>query len=174
MRRRELLSYMISGTAACALPAAAFAAARPRRLALYNLHTGESLDIEYAVGDHALPDACAEINHFLRDFRTGDVHPIDVALLDQLADLHQCCGGRGHYEVISGYRSPHTNEALRQSTTGVAQKSLHLVGRAIDVRLTSLSTAELRTAALAAGRGGVGYYPKSDFVHLDTGRKRSW
>lgn len=174
MRRRELLAGMIGGTAAWALPATSFAAVRPRRLKFYNLHTGESLDVEYAVGGAVLPDACAEINQFLRDFRTGDVHAIDVGLLDQLVDLQRCCGGRGHYEVISGYRSPQTNEALRHSTTGVAKKSLHLVGRAIDVRLPGLATADLRDAALAARRGGVGYYPKSNFVHLDTGRVRAW
>jgi uncharacterized protein YcbK (DUF882 family) len=174
MRRRELLTSAIGAAAYVLLPGRSYAAIRERRLALYNIHTAEKLDIEYEVGGSALRDACAEIDHFLRDFRTGEVHPIDVALLDQLTDLHRTCGGRGHFEVISGYRSPHTNELLRQTSTGVAKKSLHLVGRAIDVRLSGVPTAQLRAAALAAGRGGVGYYPKSDFVHLDTGRKRSW
>jgi uncharacterized protein YcbK (DUF882 family) len=147
---------------------------RPRKLAFYHTHTGETLDLEYACGTEHWPDACREINHFLRDFRTGEVHEIDVALLDQLSDLRATFGGRGHFEVISGYRSPHTNDMLRQATTGVAKNSLHLYGRAIDVRLTGAPTADLRRAALEAGRGGVGYYPKSDFVHIDTGRRRAW
>ncbi|HLE65999.1 MAG TPA: DUF882 domain-containing protein, partial [Burkholderiales bacterium] len=108
-----------------------------------------------------------------RDFRTGETHPIDPRLLDTLNVLCALCGG-GVFEVISGYRSPKTNAMLRGAGGGVAEHSLHVEGRAIDLRLTGFRTARLRDAAIALGRGGVGYYPKSDFVHLDTGRVRNW
>jgi uncharacterized protein YcbK (DUF882 family) len=110
----------------------------------------------------------------LRDFRTDQSHDIDVALLDTLHELFATFDNRGNFEVISGYRSAHTNAALRHVTTGVAENSLHIHGRAIDVRLTSAKTSALRDAALGLARGGVGYYGKSNFVHLDTGAVRRW
>jgi uncharacterized protein YcbK (DUF882 family) len=121
-----------------------------------------------------VPAGLEEITHFLRDFRNEQTHPIDVALLDTLSSLYDGFERRGRFEVISGYRSPRTNEALRHVTTGVAKDSLHLSGRAIDVRLTSAATVKLRDAAIALQRGGVGYYPESNFVHIDTGAVRSW
>ncbi|MCC7488466.1 MAG: DUF882 domain-containing protein, partial [Gammaproteobacteria bacterium] len=114
------------------------------------------------------------INHLLRDFRSGAVHPIDPRLLDVLHDVQAMSGSSGRYEIISAFRSPATNEMLRHKSSGVAQKSLHLQGQAVDVRLEGLATGTLRRAALSLGRGGVGYYPDSDFVHLDTGRVRAW
>ncbi|MCZ7566575.1 MAG: DUF882 domain-containing protein [Burkholderiales bacterium] len=114
------------------------------------------------------------MQRLLRDFRTGEAHAIDVALLDTLHALCAACGGRT-FEIISGYRSPTTNAMLRRTSVGgVAKRSLHMDGRAIDVRLVGVDTARLRDAAKALGRGGVGYYRESDFVHLDTGRARSW
>jgi uncharacterized protein YcbK (DUF882 family) len=110
----------------------------------------------------------------LRDFRTEQVHNIDVALLDALHELYTVFDARGNFEVISGYRSPRTNAALRHVTSGVAENSLHIQGQAIDVRLTSAKTAALRDAAIALAAGGVGYYSKSNFVHIDTGAVRSW
>jgi uncharacterized protein YcbK (DUF882 family) len=121
-----------------------------------------------------IPEALAEISRYLRDFRTEQNHDIDVGLLDTLHDLYATFDGRGNFEVISGYRSPRTNAALRHVTTGVAENSLHIQGRAIDVRLTSAKTAALRDAAIALQRGGVGYYADSNFVHLDTGAFRTW
>ena len=148
-------------------------AAAERALAFRHTHTGERLEIAYFARDQYLPAALARIDWLLRDFRTGDAHCIDVRLLDALHALCANCGG-GEFEIISGYRSPKTNARLHKAGNGVAERSLHLEGRAIDVRLPGSHTARLRDAALALGAGGVGYYPKSDFVHLDTGRVRSW
>jgi uncharacterized protein YcbK (DUF882 family) len=150
------------------------AAVAAHRLSFYHIHTGEKLTVTYRENGEVIPAALAEINHYLRDFRTEQVHDIDVALLDQLNALFTAFDHRGNFEVISGYRSPRTNAALRHATTGVAERSLHIEGRAIDVRLTSAKTADLRTAALSLKSGGVGYYPESNFVHVDTGQFRSW
>lgn len=145
-----------------------------RRVALHNLHTGESLEATFWSdgGYHAA--ALGEINHFLRDFRTGAIHPIDTALLEQLFRVQRSLGVERPYQVISGYRSPETNAALRRAGSGVAQHSLHMEGRAIDIRLPGVKLKTLRETALAMKSGGVGYYPDSDFVHIDTGRVRFW
>jgi uncharacterized protein YcbK (DUF882 family) len=173
--RRQLLRAAALVMPLAMLPAPSLARVRtPSRLRFYHTHTSEKLDIVYAENGQYLADALDEINHFLRDFRTNDVHPIDPQLLDLLSAVQGRTGSRGQFEVISGFRSPHTNEMLRGRSTGVADKSLHLTGQAIDVRLTDLPTGNLRSAALALRSGGVGYYPASDFVHLDTGRVRFW
>ena len=143
-------------------------------LSFYHIHTAETLAVTYRENGALVPDAIAAITHFLRDFRTGEVHDIDVKLLDTLSLLHEAAQRRGHFEVISGFRSPRTNEALRRITDGVAAGSLHMSGRAIDVRHTGIATNELRAAALELARGGVGYYPTSNFVHIDTGAFRTW
>jgi uncharacterized protein YcbK (DUF882 family) len=145
-----------------------------RALDFVHTHTGERLAVEYFGGGVYRPDALATVNHFLRDFRTGDVHPIDPNLLDVLHILAGVTGTRQPFQVISGYRSPATNEMLRRRGEGVAAGSLHMRGQAIDIRLADVPLASLRDAALAARRGGVGYYPASDFVHVDTGRVRAW
>jgi uncharacterized protein YcbK (DUF882 family) len=133
------------------------------------------LRVTYVENGVPVPEALAEISRFLRDFRTGDVHPIDPDLLDALYALRTRAGDRGTYEIISAYRSPRTNEMLRNSGGGgVAKRSLHMEGKAIDVRLTGVRTSRLREEALALHVGGVGYYPDSDFVHVDTGRVRQW
>jgi len=166
-------------TAAFALPVAALpglglASPAPRQLRFYHTHTGEKLNLVYHENGAYLPDALDEINHLLRDFRSDDVFPIDPALLDFLHAARDRVGSTAGVEIISAYRSPATNEMLRKRGGGVAQKSQHLAGKAIDVRLTDVATADLRQASLDLARGGVGYYPKSDFVHLDTGRVRWW
>jgi len=148
--------------------------AESRRLAFYHTHTAETLDVVYSERGAYLPDALAEIHHLFRDFRTGDVHPIDPGLLDLLHDVQQTTGGRGRFEIISAFRSPATNHMLASRSNGVADRSLHLQGQAIDVRLPGVRTIDLRRAGLRLASGGVGYYPGSDFVHLDTGRVRSW
>ncbi len=150
------------------------APAAPRRLAFYHTHTAEKLEVVYREDGRYLDDALAEVNHYLRDFRTGDTHPIDPVLLDTLSDIQALTGRTGRFEVISAFRSPRTNAMLAGKNGGVADRSLHIQGQAIDVRLPGLDTADLRRAALEIGAGGVGYYPASDFVHLDTGRVRSW
>ena len=137
-------------------------------------HTGERLAIEYFAGNAYLPDALATVNHFLRDFRTEEVHEIDSGLLDLLHSLATVTETSRPFQVISGYRSPATNEMLRHHSEGVAAGSLHMVGQAIDIRLADVPLTTLRQAALGIRRGGVGYYPASDFVHVDTGRLRTW
>ncbi len=149
--------------------------AAPRRhLALRNLHTGESLDLDYSSGGVCLPDAMTRIVRVLRDYRTGEQHDIDCGLLDILGDVAAALHREPVFDVISGYRSAQTNELLRSQSSGVALRSLHMEGRAIDVRLAGVDCSELAAAALTLGRGGVGYYRRSDFVHLDTGLARSW
>ena len=145
-----------------------------RRLSFYHTHTQQTLDITYAVGGEYIDSALDEVNGFLADFRTGDQVPMDRELLDIIYDVRASLGSEAVFEVISAYRSPKTNEMLRSNSGGVARKSQHLYGKAIDVRLRGVSTDALRDAALALQRGGVGYYEKSDFVHMDTGRVRRW
>ncbi len=150
------------------------AASGKRSLRFYHTHTDERLNLVYHDGVQYLPKALQEINRFLRDFRTEEVRPMDPRLLDILSAICAATESRGTIEVISGYRSPTTNARLRDKSKGVARKSLHMQGKAIDMRLTGVNTANLRKAAIALGQGGVGYYRKSDFVHLDTGRFRTW
>jgi uncharacterized protein YcbK (DUF882 family) len=145
-----------------------------RSLSFLHTHTGERLEADYFQGGQYQPDCLAQVNRLLRDFRTDEVHPIDPALLDILFTLQVRIGREGVFEVISGYRSPATNEMLRRTTEGVAQHSMHLEGRAIDVRLEGFATSRLAAAARSVGGGGVGFYPASDFVHVDTGRVRFW
>jgi uncharacterized protein YcbK (DUF882 family) len=174
--RRTVLIGVFSGAAGLTgLGRAARAfASEAQGLSLYHLHTAETLRIVYRERGELVAGALDEINYFLRDFRNDKLHTIDVALLDELCRLHEEFDGRGRFEVISGYRSPQTNEALRHVSTGVAKNSLHLTGRAIDVRLTSAKTDRLRDAAIALHSGGVGYYHDSNFVHIDTGDFRTW
>jgi len=147
-----------------------------RWLAFDNLHTGEKLKIEYWAEGQYLQDALAQVNHVLRDFRSGDVHPIAPRLLDLLSVLRARLETTEPVSVISAYRSPKTNAMLRgeHEHSGVASKSLHMQGMAIDIRIAGRSLAALHTAALAQRVGGVGYYPQSDFVHVDVGRVRTW
>ena len=174
LSRRDLLAA-VAAAAALQLAPKTYAAT-PRALAFYHTHTGERLSVTYVENGVPIPEALAEISHFLRDFRTGDVHPVDPHLLDVLYALRTRAGDRGTYEIISAYRSPRTNEMLRSRNgkSGVAKRSLHMEGKAIDVRLTGVRTIRLRREALALHAGGVGYYAESDFVHVDTGRVRQW
>jgi uncharacterized protein YcbK (DUF882 family) len=152
------------------------AAASPgtRAIKFVHTHTGERLDVEFFSEGVYHPDALVTVNHFLRDFRTGDVHDIDSRLLDLLHSISSATETRRPFEVISGYRSPVTNEMLRHRSEGVAANSLHLKGQAIDIRLTDVPLDGLRRSASALRAGGVGYYPASNFVHVDTGRVRFW
>ena len=162
-------------TALAALPLAVRArSGEPRVLSFSHLHTGERLELEYFSAGAYLPDALGALNHLLRDFRTGDVGAIDPALLDLLHTLRERTGTRQPFQIISGYRSPATNQMLHERSSGVATKSLHMSGQAIDIRLADVPLARLRDTALALRSGGVGFYPGSDFVHVDTGRVRAW
>jgi len=147
-----------------------------RRLAFRNTHTGESFSGVYRVGNKYLPDAFAQINTVLRDFRTGQVYPMDPRVIDIMYSVHRMTGQQKPFEIISGYRSPKTNNMLRgrSAKTGVAKKSLHMKGQAIDLRMEDFSSARIRDLAASLGAGGVGYYSKSNFVHLDCGDVRTW
>ena len=145
-----------------------------RHLSLYHTHTAEELTVTYFEDGQYDADALAKLNHFLRDFRTKDATEMDPAVFDILFDIQQETGSTGVYQIISAYRSPATNEMLRSKSGSVAKNSQHLLGKAMDVRLTDLDTAKLRDIALSLQRGGVGHYGESDFVHVDTGRVRQW
>jgi len=175
--RRHMLAAAaaLSGTAALwpqTLIGAPDAAAR--RIALTNLHTGERLDIEYFRGGGYAPDALSALEVLLRDFRNGEQHAIDPKLMDYLVDVAAKIGVPPAYSVISGYRSPETNERLHERSSGVSQHSLHMQGRAIDVRMSGVDCQDLAAHAESLKRGGVGYYRTSNFVHLDTGAFRTW
>ncbi len=181
MNRRNFLKLGGMGVAAACAPTSLFASSKKlskddefRSLSFYNLHTGESLNTTYWEQGVYHPDALAEINHVLRDFRTGETHAIDVELFDLLNDIRRRADSKERFNVISGYRSPKTNAMLNSSSSGVAKKSLHMQGKAIDVNLPGLDLKHLRQIAMHEKVGGVGYYPKSNFVHLDTGRVRYW
>jgi len=144
-------------------------------LHLYHLHTGEHIDIVYRIGDHYLPEAVAELDHFLRDHRTGDVKDYDVKEFDLLHDLMARLGRpNGVIDIVCGYRTPWSNNYLRQHGHGVAEHSQHMEAKAIDIRIPGVPTAQVRDTALSMQRGGVGYYAQSDFVHVDVGRVRRW
>ena len=173
--RRGFLGAVAATTAGLLLPRVSLAQPMtPRVLRFDHLHTGEKLAIEYWKGGTYEPQSLDAINHLMRDFRTGDAHPIDPPLLDLLHDLADVTETRRPFEIISAYRSPATNALLHQHSHGVASNSLHLKGKAIDIRLGDVPLKDLQRAALAGRRGGVGYYPESNFVHVDTGRVRTW
>lgn len=155
-------------------PLAAFATTgSAQTLTFFHTHTGDQLQINHVTGIISAENQI-KINTFLRDFRTGAVHPIDSGLLDIISAVKTHTHSNGIIEVISGYRSAETNQVLQKNSSGVAKKSLHMKGQAIDIRIRDLSTRNLRDVAANLRSGGVGYYAKSDFVHLDTGRSRSW
>lgn len=145
------------------------------QLSLYNLHTGEHLKIVYRRGDQYIPAAVARLDHFLRDSRTQNVADLDPRLFDLLHDLDASAGHpNGEIDIVCGYRTAWSNNYLRRRSGGVAKHSMHVQGKAIDIRIPGVPTRTLRDVALRMHRGGVGYYPKSHFVHVDTGRVRQW
>lgn len=175
--RRQFLQTMSVAAAGLALYSPwrdVFAANRDRTLSFFHTHTGESLKLTYFSDGVYHEDAMLELARYLRDFRTDETHPIDKEVFDILHAAREACNSHGTYEVISGYRSPLTNKSLQEQGRGVASHSLHMVGKAIDVRLTDVDTSYLRKVAINMQRGGVGFYAKSDFVHIDTGRVRYW
>ena len=149
--------------------------AEEHHLRLYHTHTGERIDIVYRRGEQYLPEAEAKLDYFLRDHRTGDVKHYDPHVFDILSDLAAAVGHpNGEIDIICGYRSRWSNEFLRARSAGVARNSQHMQAHAIDIRIPGVDTLHLRNAALELARGGVGYYPRSGFVHVDTGRVRTW
>ena len=145
-----------------------------RALSFFHTRTQQELTINYGSGKAYDRNALAQINKFLRDYQTGQIHSIDPKLLDILWAVQQEMGSKGVYEVISGYRSPRTNRGLRGGSSGVARQSLHMKGKAIDIRFSGANIGQIHQCAMAMQSGGVGYYPKAGFVHLDSGEYRTW
>jgi uncharacterized protein YcbK (DUF882 family) len=174
--RRLFLRALAAGSAAAVVaPTSLLADARAeRRLSFLNTHTGERLTAPYFADGAYLPDGIRQLDRVLRDHRTGEQRAMDRSLYDLLHDLKLATGTDAPFQVISGFRSSKTNAALRAAGHGVASRSLHLDGKAIDVRVADVRLGVLRDAALELRRGGVGYYAGPDFVHLDTGRVRRW
>lgn len=174
--RRTFLQGIVVTGATLAAPAVLARTVQPgeRRLSLYNLHTGERLTTTYWADGTYQEEELAAVNQLLRDHRTDEVSAIDRKLLDRLYTLQQQLGSHDTFQVISGYRSPATNAMLARNSSGVAKKSYHMQGRAIDLRMPGVELKNLRKAALKMKAGGVGYYPNSNFVHLDSGRPRFW
>lgn len=162
-------------TAATASPLEAAVRAMPERaLHLYNIHTGEWLKTVYWADGRYIARSLSQISALLRDHRSGDTHPMDPRLLDLMAATHRRLGTKGAIHIVSGYRSPATNAMLAAATDGVAQGSLHMSGKAVDIRIPGTTTRTVGRAAKSLKGGGVGTYPASKFVHLDTGRIRYW
>jgi len=184
LSRRGFLTSIASGFAMSLAAPAVMAAAkvqlpasapvRDRELSFYNTHTGEKLSATFWADGDYLDDGVEEISWILRDHRANLASPIDPKLLDLLYRLQAKIGRQDEFHVISGYRCPATNAMLSKKSSGVAKRSYHMLGQAIDVRLPGFDTAKLHKAAKALKGGGVGYYAKSDFVHLDVGRVRYW
>ena len=180
LKRRQILKAGVLGSLFCLCPMQALAqfsltGVQERSLSLLNTHTGERLKevVYWEKGDYIL-DALENLNHVLRDHRTNQVHPIDPMALDLMAAISRKVGAKQPFEIISGYRSPQTNKALGKQSRGVAKNSYHMQGKAVDLRLPGVPLRAVRKAALELRMGGVGYYAKSDFVHIDSGKVRSW
>ncbi|TNF91897.1 MAG: DUF882 domain-containing protein [Gammaproteobacteria bacterium] len=174
--RRKFIQACV-GTAAAFASTPLWSAVNPlpeRSLSFLSLHTGESVKVTYWSENSYLDTELKMINEVLRDHRTGDIYPIDQRLLDQLFLLKNSIGTSHPFHVISGYRSPKTNQKLRSKSNGVAKRSLHMQGKAIDIRVPGIELTDLRDAAKSLKMGGVGYYAKSNFIHIDTGRVRYW
>lgn len=180
MQRRFLLAAL---GAASLLPAGV-AQAQPRmppsakearrRLTLEHLHSGEAIDIVYHQNGRYVPSALYDLNRFLRDHRDGTVHPIDVDVLDYLHAVAAKLGTRAPIGIVCGYRSERSNELLRARSSGVARRSLHMDGMALDIRIPGQRVRKVAEAALSLQRGGVGIYTGSNFVHIDSGAVRTW
>ena len=162
------------GAIASAAPTPVPVSGRDRELSFYNTHTGEKLSATFWSDGKYLDDGAEEINWILRDYRAGIASSIDPKLLDLLHQLQAKVEHQGEFHIISGYRSPATNKMLNKQSSGVAKRSHHMLGKAIDVRLPGFDTSQLHKAAISLKGGGVGYYSSSNFVHLDVGRVRYW
>lgn len=160
--------------AATVIPATVRRTVEPKWISLRNLHTAEKLEAVYWENGAYVPDALGALNKVLRDYRTGDVTTMNLQLFDMLGEIRRKTESRQPFEVISAYRSPTTNAMLSARSGQVAKRSLHMDGKAMDIHLQDVSLDRLRLAALDIGRGGVGYYPRSGFVHVDVGPVRRW
>ncbi|MBX2834638.1 MAG: DUF882 domain-containing protein [Micavibrio sp.] len=181
LERRDILKFGLAGFVATAVPTIITTPAQASssknstwRTSFRNEHTGESFSGVYRVGNKYLPDAFERISYVCRDFRTGEVFPMDPRVIDILTVIQQKMGQRGPVSILSGYRSPKTNSSLRKASSGVAKNSFHMYGQALDIRMHGYKTSGIRNIAVGLKAGGVGYYPKSNFVHVDTGKFRTW
>jgi len=175
--RRRLLALGGAAIGAALIPLPAFATLstpRPRILTLSNLNTGEKLKAEFFDGKGYIKDELTRLNHFFRDYRANKTRAIDPSLFDQLFRLQTLLGSNKPVQLISGYRSVDTNNELRSHSRGVARKSYHTKGQAMDFHIEGVPLSQIRKAALSMKAGGVGYYPSSNFVHIDTGPVRHW
>jgi uncharacterized protein YcbK (DUF882 family) len=177
--RRKLIKLGLVAALPVIIPGTAMAAfraipKRPRSLSFYNLHTGESLKTTYFTNGEYVAGALREIDFILRDWRQNEVKPIEPALLDLLVGIRHRLGTNEPINIISGYRTPITNAMLHFRSEGVAVHSLHLDGKAIDICVPGRSLKNVKRAAMSMFGGGVGYYPRTGFVHVDTGRLRFW
>ncbi len=176
--RRDFIKIGSGVLATCLVPATGWSALLPdstrRSLSFFNTHSGERLGICYFKNGAYCNNAMQQINHILRDHRTGEIEVMDPRLMDLLFTVKRQLGSGAPFHIISGYRSPRTNARLRRKSKGVAKFSYHMLGRAIDIRLPGCDTHTLRQTCLDLKLGGVGYYPRSDFVHVDTGAFRTW
>jgi uncharacterized protein YcbK (DUF882 family) len=179
MPRRRFLQLLAAGSVAAAgIPSVSHAARsygfEARELAFQNTHTGEKASLTYFEQGEYSSNALQEIDNLFRDHRTGDIHPIDPNLLNLLYKLQETLQIKRPFSIISGYRSPFTNSMLHEHSNGVAKHSLHMQGKAVDIRIEGVDTRYIRDAAMFLQQGGVGYYSSSDFVHVDTGPVRYW
>ncbi len=169
-----LLPALASGPVQAAARLAIPPGAGALKVFFRNQHTGESFNGVYRIGNRYMPEAFEQINAVLRDFRTGEIFPIDPRVMDIIFALRDKTNNNTPFEVLSGYRSPKTNAMLAKHSEGVASNSLHMTGQAIDIRMPGFSTKKLSDLGYSLRAGGVGYYAKSNFVHLDTGKIRRW
>ncbi|MGH1403352.1 MAG: YcbK family protein [Alphaproteobacteria bacterium] len=179
-QRRDFLKMGLVGVASAAVPSLltrdvlASSKNEAWKISFRHAHTGESFSGVYRVGDKYLPEAFERLNYVMRDFRTEEVFPMDPHVVDIMSIIHSRLRAKDPYQILSGYRSPKTNAMLKRNTRGVASNSFHMYGQAVDIRLLNESTREIRNIAKSLQAGGVGYYPRSNFVHVDTGQVRSW
>ncbi|HZF71122.1 DUF882 domain-containing protein [Sulfuricurvum sp.] len=177
MNRRDFLKIAAMASTVALFPNTAFASREipsAKSISLYNIHTGEKLETTFWADGAYIPEAISDLNHLLRDYRNDSATQMNTALFDLLHTIRTSMGSNEPFQIISGYRSPETNAMLRNQSNGVAKHSLHMEGKAIDINLPGRNLADLRKIAMGLGRGGVGYYPNSNFVHVDVGRVRHW
>ncbi len=179
MDRRDFLKKSLITTGIILYPVSVVATAKklllpPRRLSFYNIHTQENLAVTYFESGEYSSASLQKINYILRDHRTEEIQPIERDLLDLLFAITQTAKNRAPIHIISGYRSPSTNAMLRRRSKSVASRSLHMLGKAADIRFGDYSSWQLSEIAIRLSTGGVGYYPRSNFVHVDTGPVRTW